>query len=486
MKVKSFNTILLILLSAVLIGQNPISLNQELNVLFEQDPFKQSNISLSVLALEDEEAVCQYRSDKNLIPASSLKLLPNLIALQTLGPNYKFKTDISYSGQIEHDGTLIGDLIIKGSGDPTLGSHGVNGALPFDNLFNTVVARINQAGITCIDGNIILDTSGFEGENVSSYWQWNDIGNYYASGSWPINIKENFYSITFNNNSSVGSCPNISNVNPFIPNLTFDNKLKIDKSNTGDQAYIFGGPSNYNKTIRGTIPRGKGAFKIQGSIPNPTLFFGQHLQNVLLQNNIQINDVVISNETDETLTTTKLLTITSPTLKQIVRKANFESHNLITESVLKALSLKNNDKQSSAQGIAYIYEYLKRKNLDVNNIILHDGSGLSPRNYISSHDLSQFLLEYSKSLEIENLIKFIPQTSYDGTVRNLLKGSVAEGKFWLKSGSMEGVQSYSGFVKSKTNKWYAFSFINNGFSVKGYKMRKEMELVMIKIYDSLP
>ncbi|NNE27675.1 MAG: D-alanyl-D-alanine carboxypeptidase/D-alanyl-D-alanine-endopeptidase, partial [Saprospiraceae bacterium] len=152
-----------------------------------------ANISISVNDAEDGTLIVGYRPHKVLVPASSLKLLTTLTALKILGEDFKFESLLQYSGEIKADGTLVGDLYFVGSGDPSFGSDRLKGCDSFEQALNKIVDFIKQAGITCIKGEIIIDESIFDSYPVAPSWQWNDLGNYYASGAWGINVNENLY-----------------------------------------------------------------------------------------------------------------------------------------------------------------------------------------------------------------------------------------------------------------------------------------------------
>jgi len=457
---------------------------QDFKSQFTKGHFTSANVSLSVISMEDGSEVIGHRSKKNLIPASSLKLFTTLTSLNILEPNFKFKTSLNYSGEITADGTLKGDIIVKGGGDPTLGSTRIKTTLSFDELMIKFSNAILDKGINCIEGDIIIDESIFDSYPIAPSWQWNDLGNYYATGAWGLNINENLYFLSFDNKDKLGHTPKLKRISPKVENLKISNELKIDSSHTGDQAYIFGGPYNYNKRIVGTIPQGSGHFSIKGSIPDPPLFFGQKLKDILTELNIQLDEVKVNHKVKSTKTN-ELLSIESPLLQEIVRSANFNSQNLYTEAILKIMGFLERGQGSGQNGIAVIKKQLRKYKVNPSEYLLYDGSGLSARNNISSRAMSRFLYAFANEVKIETAIKFLPRGSYEGTVRNIFKSSSAKGKFWIKSGSMEGVQSYSGYLKSKDNKWYSFSFIVNGFDVSGRTMRKQMEEIMTQIYLQL-
>jgi len=476
-------TFLFCLITTSVDAQSNTILQTKIDKNVSQGDFKTANISLAVVDLESGKLIGEHRANKLLTPASSLKLFTTFTALETLGENFQFETSISYRGSIDKEGTLKGDIIIVGGGDPTLGTTKLKGTLSFNELINDIVKKIKAAGINCIDGTVIADESIYDSYPVAPTWQWNDLGNYYASGAWGININENLYYIYFNKRDIIGAKPNIQSIFPKVYKLKLSNELTVDSAHTGDNAYIFGGPYNYDKRIVGTIPQGKGLFTIKGSIPDPPSFFAHAIFSKLNKQKIKSEGYKTVYKSERGLRK-KIATYRSPTLDKIVKKANFESNNLYTESMLKMIGLKERGLGSGQNGIAVINKILRKSGIKPKELMIRDGSGLSARNNISSYSMAQFLYQMSKSIDVETLNNYLPRGGYSGTVSGMFVKSKAKGNVWLKSGSMEGVQSYSGFIRAKSGKWVSFSIIVNGFTTKGSIIRAKLDKLIRDIYTA--
>ena len=483
MKLKFWINIILILLPLCSL-KSQSTLQDYLASTAEKSIYKAANVSVSIYDIETRKEVAGHRSQKVATPASSLKLFTTLSGIYYLGKDFRFSTVIGYTGKIDDSGTLSGDIVIKGGGDPTLGSAKIDGSRDLQSLLNYIQSIITASGINCIEGDITIDESIYDSYPVAPSWQWNDLGNYYASGAWGVNVNENQYRIYFNKRGVIGQRPNIHSIEPRINKLNLSNEIVVDSSHTGDQAYIFGGPYNYNKRIVGTIPQGAGTFSIKGAIPDPPTFLGEAIQKNLKKANIQCQEVKTIFRSKR-MKFNPLDTIYSPTLHKIVRRANAESNNLYTEAILKMIGLKKNGQGSGQNGIAAVKRLLRKYRVDTPALHLHDGSGLSARNLISAKSMAQFLSGLTKTMEIEDLCKYLPRGGMEGTVRGMFGGSSIRGRVWLKSGSMEGVQSYSGYIQSKSGKWYSFSVIVNGYSAKPKALRSQLEKMIVGIYGRL-
>lgn len=486
MKQKYLNTLVTLILPLFIIAQasNDIDngdLQSTIDKVLEHKIFNHANASIAVVNLNTNAEIAGHRSQKVLSPASSLKLFSTLSGIHYLGQDYRFKTVIGYKGKLQNDGNLYGDIIIKGGGDPTLGSELVKGSMSFVQVLKHIVQVISDAGISCINGNIIVDESVFDSYPVAPSWQWNDLGNYYASGAWGLNVHENQYFVHFKNLTTLGQRPKIHSVEPKVPQLKLSNELVIDSSHTGDQAYIFGGPYNYDKRIVGTLPQRDNGFRIKGSIPDPPMFFANHLKKVLDKASIQSEGIkTLFRPTKQKYN--PLDTILSPPLTSIVRMANLKSNNLYTEAIVKMIGLEKRGQGSGQNGMASVKQLLRKCKVSTEGLHFHDGSGLSSRNLISAEAFAQFLSGITKYIPIDELITYLPKGGYTGTVRGMFGGSKARGHVWLKSGSMEGVLSYTGLVHAKNDQWYSFSIIVNGFTAPSTQVRASLEKIITAIY----
>ena len=466
-------------------AQSVSGLQAKLDKTVSASIFENANISFSVFDVEQRKEVVSHRSEKVLSPASSFKLFTTLTALKNLGADYTFQTVLGHTGTIDSTGLLKGDLIVKGGGDPTLGSSRIAGNPDFKSIIKSMVAAIILKGITCVQGQLIIDESIFDSYPVAPSWQWNDLGNYYASGAWGLNVNENQYTIYFKDRGVIGTRPNIHSVSPIVKKLNLSNELLVDSTHTGDQAYIFGGPYNYDKRIVGTIPQGAGTFSIKGSIPDPPYFFATYLKKALEEANIQVPSIQtsfrpIKNKLNQ------IATYPSPPLKEIVKKANFDSNNLYTEALIKILGKETNGQGSGQNGLVAVKKLLRAYKVKVDHLNFNDGSGLSARNLISAKAFAQFLAGLSEDLSMKEITQYIPKAGISGTVRGMLTNSTARGNIWMKSGSMESIQSYTGYVNATNRKWYSFSFIVNGYSEEYRTVRSIIEKLIEAIYLQPP
>ena len=418
------------------------------------------NTIYGVSVIDVDGLVRVSMNDKSLfMPASTMKVITTFTGLGQLGDDFRFTTSLYSKGELTDDGTLHGDLIIRGSGDPSLGSPGYPSAQALDQVMFSFIEFVEEAGIKCVTGELIIDIASFEKRFIHPSWSWDDLTNYYASGSTSVNIHENFYYIDFNRSNLPDQSTSISTVRPKVPALTIDNFVKTGPLKSGDNAYIYGSPYDESRWIEGTIPPGQGNFTIKGAVPDPVAFFGSLFVEYLRKRNINIGGYQKSTEIEYS---NHIGTIYSDPLIDLAQFANYKSNNLFCEAIYNMLGLKFEGIASFSSGAAAVTNYLEKYELPSSQITSSDGSGLSWRNRISPKMLSSFLFHESKIGGIDRIKHLLPQAGSEGSVRNFMKGSLVANRLWLKSGSINNVQCYTGLLQAKSGAYFLITLMANG------------------------
>ncbi|GAB4152359.1 MAG: D-alanyl-D-alanine carboxypeptidase/D-alanyl-D-alanine-endopeptidase [Ignavibacteriales bacterium] len=417
----------------------------------------------------DQKEIISLNPDLSVAPASGLKVFTSSLALDYLGSDYRFETKLFYDGEIK-DGELFGNLYIVGGGDPTLGSSQVSGSLSMQDLFEEWRQAIISKGITKISGNIIGDELIFDEKNLPDQWNWIDIGNYYGAASSALTINDNLYYLYFETGNKVGKPTKLLRTEPEIPYLTFENHIKTGRKNSGDNGYVYLSPNSYHAVLSGTLPAGEREFAIKGAIPDPTLFAAQYFRNFLIENNINVLGEAEKLTSPKNYDEKKIITThLSPPLSQIVYIVNKKSNNLYTELLLKQVAYKQKGIGSTDSGIVILEKFLNENNIDTKSLILYDGCGLSREDAISTRMMVELLCVNTKKKYFEdfyNSLGIVGDQNDISFYNNLGIGTALEKNARMKSGSIVGVRSYSGYLKDRSGRTIVFSMIANNY--KGY------------------
>ena len=419
------------------------------SVFTEKAQYRHASVSIAVIDCETGVLCTSYNPHTSLTPASVLKTVTTASAWKILGPDYRFKTQLC-AAHAPENGVLKGDLVIKGYGDPTLGSEYFPHCVSF--LTNWVKA-VKQAGIHTIEGDVVADISAWYDEPLPTRWIWEDIGNYYGAGAWPVSCYDNKYTVYFHP-AKVGAKARVARVEPAIVGLSFEVQA-TGAANNKDSAYIYGDYTGFQKIIRGTIPANKMDFSVKGATPNPPLTLAMLLTNKLKENGIVCRG---KNRVSQLPNSTAFViaAFESPRLEEIVRVTNFKSVNMYAEHLLRAIGT---PKQNSyTVSVAKMKAYWQKSGVEPSGAFIYDGSGLSPSNKVSSFYIASVLSRVSN----DHYISTIPKAGSEGTVKNMLVGYAGAG-VRLKSGSMDAVRCYAGYL-IKHDKKFAIAIMINNFT----------------------
>lgn len=447
-----------------------------------------ASFSLVVKDVQEGKTVYSYDTDRLQSPASVLKTVATATALEILGEDYRYPTTLEYDGILE-SGTLEGNLYIKGSGDPSLGS---SHFAPGQNKFlSTWIAALQKAGIKHITGSVISDESIFDTEGVSIKWLREDMGNYYAPGSYGISIFDNMYKLSLQTGAA-GTQPVLKGTEPDIPFIRFKNYLKAAPVSS-DSAYIIGAPLDDVRYLYGVLPANREAYVLKGDIPDPALYLARYLTDQLQQKGIRVDGspscyrIEVEENRWKKGERKEIVTTYSPTLREIASVCNHVSHNLYADALVKTVGLqykprRNEMISSFGRGVQVVKEYWEKKGLDVFPLRMNDGSGLAPADKVSAGFMGELLVYMATESAVSDaFIASLPQAGIEGSVRNFLKGSKLQGKAHLKSGGITGVRSYAGYI-TKDGKTYAVAVFSNNYSCPMSRMTRALEKLLLQLF----
>lgn len=445
----------------------------------ETERLKHASVALHVVDAASGEVLLSHNADVSLIPASLVKVLTTATVLEVFASDHTFTTTLEYTGSIDRDGTLYGDLRIAGGGDPALGSK------DFPAIYGDVIKQFadeaTRLGIKKIEGDIIGDGSALGEIIIPDTWFWEDIGNYYGAAATGLNIYDNSYTITFRTQHLAGTPAVITGISPEIPGLTFDNRV-LAADNNRDMAYIFGTHLSDKRIICGTIPAGRAAFTIRGAIPDPAFLAAHQLYQKLEANGVVISGKPLSvYHAGKPLRKTIISEVSSPPIAELVEVINKKSQNLYAETFLLHLSLLAGD-PSIKGGCEVVERFWEDAGMPVGGLFLLDGSGLSRANGMTAGQLT-FMLEHmhNHSQQYPIFRKSLPTAGVSGNLVNFGKETPLEGRLHAKSGSMSRVMNYCGYLTSASGREVAFAVMVNNYDDTPSRMRQEIQELLAAI-----
>ncbi|MBL4675447.1 MAG: D-alanyl-D-alanine carboxypeptidase/D-alanyl-D-alanine-endopeptidase [Mucilaginibacter sp.] len=423
---------------------------------------KYGSISLTVLDAKTGEMIFGGNPDMGLAPGSTLKTVTSITAFNLLGKDFQFQTQVGYTGALGTDGTLTGDIIIKGGGDPTLGSWRWSSTKE-NVILNTMVTALKKAGIKKINGSIIGDNGVYNKQSIPDGWIWQDLGTYYGAGIAGLCWRENQFDILLRT-GNVGTTIGIAGTNPETNYLQYKSELTNGATKTGDQAYPYL-PAFNSKVmyLRGTYAIDQTKKRVSAAIPDPAFDAALRLTDTLKRIGITVSgepqsSIMLAEKNQPVAAaTTSLTTILSPNLSKIVYWLNQKSVNLYAEQLLATISFKAGKTPTATDGVNTVKAFWEQKGIDKRSMNIFDGSGLSPENHITTSTMAHILQSARKEAWFDDFFDSLP-------IYNDMK---------MKSGSINSVQAYAGF-QTHEGRQLCFSIMVNNYSGAGSAIREKM------------
>ena len=448
-----------------------------------------ANASISFLAIDllNDSVVASIKDSLSLPPASTVKLFSTATAIELLGPSYAPKTKVYTNSFITKDSILQGNIFIRGAADISLGSQYFNTEDSLNLFLWSWADSLYQKGIRKVSGDIIGDGSAFGYNGVPDGWAYDDIGNYYGAYPAGLSIYDNWVRFYFQVPAPKLK-PLLLKTFPVIPNLTLKNQL-IAVTGVGDNSVIYGGPYNYDRTIRGSLSANSPVFIVKGSMPDPELQFLQAFKEVLQLKGIQVDGQLIScrgnqDKLNLPIDYTKLhllLEHTGKSVKEIAFWTNMKSINVFAETLNAWIGFEKFGEGTTENGVNAMEEHWANR-INTLGMNLTDGSGLSRSNSVSAKNYCELLKYMYLSKNREVFKATLPVAGVSGTLASFCKGQCSEGKIYAKSGTMRRIKSYAGYIETGSGKKIAFALIVNNYACSNTAIMKKMEAIMNALY----
>ncbi|AYC28629.1 D-alanyl-D-alanine carboxypeptidase/D-alanyl-D-alanine-endopeptidase [Paenisporosarcina cavernae] len=425
------------------------------------DSRMRASVSSVTVRKTNGEIVYQYYANRAVTPASSLKLLTASSALETLGENYRFQTNVLTNGTVSK-GTLNGNLYLQGKGDPTL--------LKKD--LDNFAAILKKRGVNTIAGHLVGDDTWFDTVRLSPGISKEDQSYYYGAQVSGLTLSPNTdYDAgsviveakpTYNGRAAkivltpATSIVRIVNKSKTVPK-GYKNTLKI-KRNYGTNVI----------EITGNAPIGSSGKKEWISVSNPTAYALDVFKRSLAEKGIKLSSAskVVRGATPKDARV--LLTKQSMPLKQLVVPFLKLSNNSHAEHLAKAMGREVYNDGSWDSGLQVMRDYATSIGLDITKWNFEDASGMSHANKVTSSELSMLLLQVRKEPWYGTLLKGLPVAGVNdrfvgGTLRYRMGGWPTKGNVIAKTGSLDNVSALAGYTQTADKETMIFTVLTQDY-----------------------
>ncbi|RJP24259.1 MAG: D-alanyl-D-alanine carboxypeptidase/D-alanyl-D-alanine-endopeptidase [Candidatus Abyssobacteria bacterium SURF_5] len=430
-------------------------------------------IAVKVVSLDSGETVYERNARRLMVPASNTKLFTTAAALNYLGPDFTVNTSFYLRGDIDERGNLDGDLIIYGRGDPNISGRFTEHPTE---IFDQVVDDLKSLGLREIKGDIIGDDSYFD----SCYygpWPAADSQKWYAARVSALSFNDNCIDICVVPGNAPGQKPRIKESPESSYARIINQANTTSRRNNSVWAASGGGSSDVQ--LRGRIWMGKKEELLNVPVETPALFTATVFKESLQRKGIKVHGR--ARELEEELGSAvppgldPIINWRSLPFSEMIKVVNKRSQNLHAELLLKQIGLRTGRGASFEGGTRAIHEFTQKIGLPVEDIDLHDGSGLCRTNQVTVHSVTGLLEYMDKSPWRSVYRESLATVGSDESLQSMVT-MVPPGRVMGKTGSLKGVFAFSGYADGETEN-FAFSIVANGLKNGSYSLKRARDRI---------
>lgn len=501
-------------------GGEPLSaLRERIAAHIAQPRFAPAAWGVKIVSLDTGKTIFEHNPQKYFNPASNAKLYTAALALERLGPDYKIKTSLYSTSRPGASGTLKGDLIVYGRGDPTMAAR-LNGGDYFKGM-EPLVAQFVNAGIRRIEGDLIGDESYFAGPPFGAGWEWDDLQAYYGAEVSSLTINDNAVDL-FVKPADRAGLPCRITTGPATSFVTLMNRTQTAAKGAESRIVVYRPVGENIIYVSGRLSTDNTGYYGAIAVHNPAGLFVSLLKEALDRRGIAVTGRtrVIDWKYREVspFDSSRLIElgfVESMPLGDIVRETLKPSQNLWAQLLLlqvgessrfgagfgskpgtvspdgstripqiplsQSVTDLHAGQTSEEVGIEVLNDFLSRVGVRKGDVLLEEGSGLSRRDIITPEATVALLSYMSRSRWADTYRNSLPVAGVDGTLQNRMKGTAAEGSVRAKTGTLRYVYTLSGYVTTAAGERLAFSIMLNNYydSNRSASVRDEIDAIPI-------
>jgi len=481
-------------------------LQSRIQQIVRQPALESGFFAVKIVSLDTGAVIFEQDANKFVRPASNMKIYTVAAAFDRLTPEYHFITSV-YAKEKLDDGKVKGDLIIYGRGDPSIAARFNSG--DYFKGINNLADRIVAAGVKRVKGDLVGDESYFNGDPLGSGWEWEDLLWSYGAAVSALTINDNAIDLTIRPSEKVGAPVVITTGPPSSSFMTIVNRGSTTARGSKSDLRIHRGLGANTLEVSGTLAIGDNGFTGGVAIPDPALAFVAMLRDALVKRGVKIDgrlrtvnarsgESIVPNPSGALAQTgslsppapVEITSLQSPPFSLIAAHTLKPSQNLYTEVILRTLGklravpvdpasaaapLRDNE----AAGLQVVREFLRQAGVDDSQLNLSDGSGLSRNDMIMADATVELLTFMTKHRYFAQFREALPVAGVDGTLRNRMRGTPAEGNVRAKTGTLSSVASLGGYVTTAGGERLAFSMMLNNYPDASALRRDSIDAIAV-------
>lgn len=471
---------------AAAIAAPPTPLSTTIDGILDAPPFDQMHFGVLAVDGATGRTLYAWNAQRKFVPASNEKLLVTSAALSLLGRDYRYRTALWTTGTRE-DGMVDGDLVLVGTGDPTL-------SRPFwpsgEDALGALADSLVSAGVHRVTGALVVDASAWDSTTVGPTWEADDLGEAYAATGGAFAIDDGLLHITAGGAPAPGGPPTLTwsptgtggFVESRVVTAPADSAMRIRG------AYL---PESRRLVLEGQVPAGA-TDTTSVAIRDPVRQATAALYRILGDHGVEVDggwrvawdpgeplsQGCVTDSVAACPSATRVATLTSPPLSDVVQAILAPSQNWIAEQLLHTLGAVCGSRGSWPEGIKVVRQFLQDEvGVDSLDIVLRDGSGLSASDLVTPRALVRILRYMAAQPDGKAFRQDLAQPSEKGST---LDDRLPElrGRLFAKTGTISNVNSLSGYLVGHRGREVVFSILSNGSGLPSARVREAIDDVV--------
>lgn len=458
-----------------------ITAQEAVNRFALDSTMRHASLTVMFMDIDSGLVIAEHNPDLSVGTASTMKTVTSTAALEVLGGDFRFETKVYAYGKVVND-TLQGNLLIVGSGDPTLGTRYMRGIA---SMPDEIVAACQKLGIKAIAGRVLTDTSLYPSPAYSSWWDAGDLAQDYGAGVHSINYKDNYIKLNFNIDRK-GAIKDARLV-PEVPGMIIVDKTQTGVRNNIETMLEYGTSA---VVLMGTTAAGKAKNRYSWEVTNPTpeALLVADVEKALADAGIAVshNDKALDSKDK---TKVEIVNHKSPVLTDIIESLLDRSDNMYTHGLLRALGVRsssfiNRGNDVDNAGVSVVRQVFKKWGDNSAALFMKDGSGLAR-------------VDKGSGRMFCNMLRYMANRVYNGKrltdlmsragkrIGSILPTTELSKTISLKSGSMSDVQCFVGYYPADAPK-VAWCILANNYSCSRSTLRDNMDRMLIDVLTPQP
>lgn len=478
---------LLPLFAAFAVALPAASLQDQVTALVTQPRFEGAIWAVQVVSLDTGATLAEFQPRVRQSPASNTKSYVAALVLARLGGDYRIRTPLLATARVAADGTLAGDVIVAGRGDPSWGAR--ERRAEFWSAFEPFIAALRTAGVRRIRGDVVADATWLRCPPDGESWTVDDMRYDYGAEISGVSVLDNYVELRVAPGAQPGD-PGVVEVVEPLSGLTFVNRtltLPAEATASVSALRVFG---TTTVEVTGGVPLGGPPATTEAPVPRPAQWFAAGLKAALERAGIPVEGAARSAVWPEPPVAADVLVgeIVSPPLADLVREFMWPSQNLRTDLVFAHLGETRRTEATAAGrrsdrlALDELDAFLREAGVPPGQAIFDEGSGLSRNNLVTAEATVRLLRHMAAHPAAEAFRSALPLAGRDGTLRNRMKGTAAEGNVRAKTGGLRWAATLAGYATTASGERVAFSLLlNRHLATPGQRARDELDALAVAI-----